>query len=58
MNADLFIHTLSDGASRSTMIRKITEQLNGDQDVLVDGWENSLTEDLLELYNNLVGDAE
>ena len=57
MNEELFIHTLSTGADRSTMIRKITEQLNGDQDVLVEGWENLPTEDLIELYSNLVEDV-
>jgi hypothetical protein len=58
MNADLFIQTLSGDASRNTMIRKITEQLNGDQDVLADGWEHSTTDELTELYNTLVVDVQ
>lgn len=54
MSQDLTIHILKGGASRNTMIRCILEQLNGDTDVLADGWENLPTEDLFELYNNIV----
>jgi len=43
---------------KAELIKAITEQLNGDQDVLVIGWEDSTTDELAELYNTLVGDAE
>jgi hypothetical protein len=43
---------------RVELIQAITEHLNGDQDVLVDGWENSTTEELLELFDIMIGDAE
>ena len=39
---------------KQTLIKAITEQLNGDQDfVLAKGWEDSTIEVLLELYSNL-----
>jgi hypothetical protein len=41
------------------MILEIVEQLNGDQDVLADGWENGTTEEIFQLWSNLVQeDAE
>tara|TARA_R110000868_G_scaffold304022_1_gene564527 strand:+ start:582 stop:719 length:138 start_codon:yes stop_codon:yes gene_type:complete len=43
---------------RVELIQAITEHLNGDQDVLVDGWEDSTTEELLELFDIMIGDAE
>jgi hypothetical protein len=55
--SDLVFHVLKDGASRSTMIREIVEHLNGDQDVLADGWENAPTEEIFELWTTLVQEA-
>ena len=54
---DVVFHILKDGESRSTMIREIVEQLNGDQDVLAEGWENGTTEEIFELWTNLVQDV-
>ena len=53
---DVVFHILKDGESRSTMIREIVEQLNGDQDVLAEGWENGTTEEIFELWTILVQD--
>jgi hypothetical protein len=53
---NVVFHILKDGESRSTMIREIVEQLNGDQDVLAEGWENGTTEEIFELWTNLVQD--
>ena len=44
--------------TRVELILAITEHLNGDADVLVAGWEDSTTEELLELFDILIGDAE
>lgn len=57
MSQDLTIHILKGGDNRNTMIRRITEQLNGDTDVLAAGWENLSTEDLFVLYSNIVVEA-
>jgi predicted CopG family antitoxin len=54
---NVVFHILKDGESRSTMIREIVEQLNGDQDVLAEGWENGSTEEIFELWTNLVQDV-
>ena len=54
MSKEVLIHILKDGDSRNTMIRKIIEQLNGDTDVLAEGWENLPIDDLFELYINNV----
>jgi hypothetical protein len=43
--------------SQQELIKAITEQLNGDKDVLAAGWEDSTTDELTELYNILVEDA-
>ena len=42
--------------TKQELIKAITEWLNGDQDVLATGWEDSTTDELAELYNTLVGD--
>jgi hypothetical protein len=55
--SDLVFHVLKNGASRSTMILEIAQQLNGDQDVLADGWENGTTEEIFQLWSNLVQEA-
>lgn len=52
---ELFVHTLKGGVSRNTMILEISQTV--DEGVLVDGWENSTTEEILELYNILVVEA-
>ena len=44
--------------TQQELIKAITEQLNGDKDVLADGWEDSTTDELTELYNILVVDTE
>jgi hypothetical protein len=54
--SDLVFHILQGGVSRSTMIREIIEQLNGDQDVLANGWENGTTEEIYELWTILIQD--
>ena len=56
MTEDLFIHTLKNGVSRNTMILEISQTV--DEGVLVDGWENLPTEDILELYTTLMEAAE
>jgi hypothetical protein len=36
------------------MIVQIVEQLNGDRDVLQQGWENGSDQEILDLWTNLV----
>jgi hypothetical protein len=54
--SDLVFHVLKDGASRSTMIREIAQAFSGDQDILMDGWENLSTEEIYELWTILIQD--
>lgn len=56
MNQELFVHTLKGGVSRNTMILEISQSV--DVGVLMDGWENLPTEDILELYSIIVEPAE
>jgi len=52
--SNVIFHTLKSGPSRSTMIVQIVEQLNGDRDVLQQGWENGSDQEILDLWTNLV----